>query len=143
MWRTLDHTADAALEVEAAGWAELLQEAAHAFGEWVSGAGLPADVHETVRALEVRGADRVETWVHWWRALHRLWTVEGFLAVHAHVETSADGREARARVGCVSVGALDPTRCLDVKAVTWHDARVEERGGERGRGWVGRIVLDL
>jgi SHS2 domain-containing protein len=33
MWRTLDHTADAALEVEAASWQELLAEAAHAFGE--------------------------------------------------------------------------------------------------------------
>jgi SHS2 domain-containing protein len=139
MWRTLDHTADAALEVEAASWAELLSEAARAFGEFTSGGTLEAGQHETERALEVRGDERVETWVRFWRELHRLWTVEGFLAAHARVESSPDGLAVRARVGCVSVGALEPSRCLDVKAVTWHAAKVEERGGR----WVGTIVLDL
>jgi SHS2 domain-containing protein len=139
MWRTLDHTADVALEIEAASWPELLSEAARAFGEWTSGGSLAAGQHETERALDVHGVDRVETWVRYWRELLRLWTVEGFLAAHARVESDPDGRRARARVGCVSAGALDPARCLDVKAVTWHAARVEERGGR----WVGAIVLDL
>ena len=139
MWRTLDHTADAALEVEAASWAELLEEAARAFGEWTSDGKLPAEPHETERALEVKGADRVETWVRFWRELLRLWTVEGFLAVHARVEVPKDCLAVRARVGCVSAGALDPAHCLDVKAVTWHAAKVEERAGR----WIGTIVLDL
>lgn len=143
MWRTLDHTADVALEVEAESWPELLQEAARAFGEWLSGGRLPQAPHETERVLEVRGTDRVETWVHFWRALHRLWTVEGFLAVHARIEASADGLALHARVGCVSAGALDPAHCFDVKAVTWHDARVEARSAARGPCWVGTIVLDL
>lgn len=138
-WRTLDHTADVALEVEAASWPELLGEAALAFGAWTSGGSLTPALHETERALAVAGADRVETWVRFWRELLRLWTVEGFLAAHARVEVSADGLAVRARVGCVSAGALDPARCLDVKAVTWHAATVEQRG-ER---WVGTIVLDL
>jgi len=139
MWRTLDHTADVALEVEAASWAELLTEAARAFGEWTSGGAITAAEHETERVFEVRGADRVETWVRFWRELLRLWTVEGFLAAHARVEAEPDGRAVRARVGCVSAGALDPARCFDVKAVTWHAAQAEERGGR----WVGTIVLDL
>ena len=143
MWRTLDHTADVALEIEAAGWPELLEEAARAFGEWLSSGKLAQAPHETERELVVSGTDRVELWVHFWRALHRLWTVEGFLAAHARVELRADGLAATARVGCVSAGALDPAHCLDVKAVTWHDARVEEclRAGERV--WRGTIVLDL
>jgi SHS2 domain-containing protein len=139
MWRTLDHTADAALEVEAASWPELLAEAARAFGEWVSDGKLPADPHETERALEVRGLDRVEVWVGFWRALLRLWTVEGFLPLHARVAAPGDGLAVHARAGCASAGALDPAHCLDVKAVTWHDARVEERAGR----WRGTIVLDL
>jgi len=139
MWRTLDHTADVALEIEASGWDELLSEAARAFGEWMADGHLPAQPHETERALEAHGADRVETWVHFWRALHRLWTIEGFLAVHARVEGSADGRSVRGHVGCLSAGALDPSRCRDVKAVTWHDARVERANGN----WRGTIVLDL
>jgi len=138
-WRTLDHTADVALEVEAASWTELLAEAARAFGEWTSGGTLSPELHETERALEVRGADRVETWVRFWRELLRLWTIEGFLPVHARVEAESDGLAVRARVGCVSAGALDPAHCADVKAVTWHAARVEERAGR----WTGTIVLDL
>lgn len=139
MWRTLDHTADVALEVEAASWSELLAEAARAFGDWLSGGATASAQHETERVLAVEGTDRVETWVRFWRELLRLWTIEGFLAAHARVEAAPDGRTVRARVGCVSAGALDPARCFDVKAVTWHAAKVEERG-ER---WVGTIVLDL
>jgi SHS2 domain-containing protein len=142
MWRTLDHTADVELEVQAASWPGLCAEAARAFGEWLSGGRLPVTPPLTERALAVDGKDRVETWVGYWRALHRLWTVEGFLAVRARVAARADGLGVEARVGCVSAGALDPAHCLDVKAVTWHDARVEEPSGER-RTWVGTIVLDL
>src|SRR5262245_53004069 len=143
MWRTLDHTADVALEIEAASWPGLLEEAVRAFGEWLGQGQLPAAPHETERVLAVSGADRIELWVHYWRALLRLWTVEGFLAAHARVEASPDGGSATARVGCVSAGALDPARCLDVKAVTWHDARVEERAPASERVWRGTIVLDL
>lgn len=140
MWKVLDHTADVSLAVEASSWRELLEEAAHAFGEWTSGGGLPAEAHETERAIEVRGADLVETWVHFWKALLRLWTVEGFLPAHARVEAEASATSVRARVGCVSAGALDPAHCADVKAVTWHGAQAGV--GEDGR-WRGRIVLDV
>jgi SHS2 domain-containing protein len=138
MWHTLDHTADVALEVEATSWSELLAEAARAFGEWATGGRLPAEPHATERVITVRGTDRIETWVHYWRELLRLWTVEGFMPVHARV-ADADGLAVSARVGCVSAGALDPAHCADVKAVTWHDARVEQLDGR----WIGRIVLDL
>ncbi|NOT32140.1 MAG: archease [Planctomycetes bacterium] len=146
-WRTLDHTADVGIEVQAGTWAELCEEAARAFGEFVADGPLAPALHETERALAVRGTDRVETWVRFWRELLRLWTVEGFLAAHARVETSTDGLALTARVGCVSAGALDPARCADVKAVTWHAARVEGPGSEPGRapegGWLATIVLDL
>src|SRR5262245_8489212 len=133
MWRTLDHTADAALEIEAASWPELLGEAARAFGDWTSGSSLTPALHETGRVLAVACADRLEIWVRFWRELLRLWTVEGFLPVRARIELTDGGPGLCARVGCVSAGALDPARCLDVKAVTWHAARVEERAGR----WVG------
>jgi SHS2 domain-containing protein len=139
MWRTLDHTADVAIEVEAPSWAELLSEAARAFGEFVGGGALAPELHETERPLQVEGADRVETWVRFWRELLRLWTVEGFLPLHARVEASQDGEQARAWVGCVSAGALDLAHCVDVKAVTWHAANVRELGGL----WTGTLVLDL
>jgi len=137
-WRALDHTADAGLVVEAASWRELLEESARAFGHYLSG-GSEVGAHETWRPLEVRGADRVETWVQHWRALYRLWTVEGFLAAHAELDVAEEDR-VHGRVGCVSVGALDLARCVDVKAVTWHAASVERRPDGT---WTGTIVFDL
>lgn len=144
MWRTLDHTADVALEVEASSWPELLAEAARAFGEWLTGDALDPALHRTERRVEVEGVDANETWVRFWRELLRLWTVEGFLAAEARVEADADRRAVRARIGCLSAGALDPAHCADVKAVTWHAARVERRAGDGGtERWSGTIVLDL
>lgn len=144
MWRTLDHTADVALEVEASSWPELLAEAARAFGEWLTGGALDPALHRTERRVEVEGTDASETWVRFWRELLRLWTVEGFLAAEARVEAAADGRAVRARIGCLSAGALDPAHCADVKAVTWHAARVEQSAGDAGtERWSGTIVLDL
>lgn len=138
-WRTLNHTADVRLEVEAESWPALLVEATRAFAQWLSDGRVDDAPHETARSVEVAGADRVETWVGYWRALHRLWTVEGFLPRHATLEASPDGTTVHGTVGCVSAGALDPARCADVKAVTWHAAAVEEGGGR----WTGSIVLDL
>lgn len=138
-WRTLNHTADVGLEVEAESWPALLVEATRAFAQWSTDGRVDAAAHETERPIAVHGADRVETWVGFWRALHRLWTVEGFLPYHAKLAASPDGTSVTGTVGCVSAGALDPARCADVKAVTWHAAAVEERGGR----WIGSIVLDL
>jgi SHS2 domain-containing protein len=143
MWRLLDHTADVCLEIEAASWPGLLEEAARACGAWARGTreagGIAKEGCEN-RAVELRGADAVETWVRYWRALHRLWAVGGSLPVDAAVEEGASPTHVRAAIACLPVGALEPGSLADVKAVTWHGAAVEERGDGR---WIGRIVLDL
>ena len=139
MWRTLEHTADVAFEVEADGWRALLEEAARAFGSLTSNDTVSAHVPTIERVVETRGMDRVEVWVNYWRGLLRLWTVEGVLPATAKAETSADGLRVRASIACVPATAIDSAQCLDVKAVTWHDARIERREGS----WTGIIVLDL
>jgi len=139
MWRVLDHTADVLLEVEAPSWAGLLEEAARAWGAWLSG-GQELGRTSFERTIEVQGSDAVEIWVHYWRRLHRLWTVEGALAITADGEPLAVAGDSAVRVRCVPLETLDLARCVDVKAVTWHEARVLER--ESGI-WVGAIVLDL
>ena len=139
MWTAEDHTADALLVVEAASWSELLAESAKAFGSWMSSGETPAPPDAMVeREVRVDGVDATETWVRFWRALLRLWTVEAVLAVEAEVE--ADGDKARARVRCVPAAALDDALLTDVKAVTWHDA---EAGARADGSWRGRIVLDI
>lgn len=138
MWRALDHTADACLVVEAASWPELLAEAVAAFAGWTSSDALPAPDEE--RRVDVSGVDATETWVHLWRALHRLWVVEGLLPVRAVVEPGASERAARVLVRCVSADRVDPERLIDVKAVTWHRAEAARLPGD---GWRGTIVLDI
>jgi SHS2 domain-containing protein len=143
MWRLLDHTADVCLEVEAASWPELLEEAARACGAWARGSGEAARAAQEGRAtrpIEIQGMDAIETWVHYWRALHGLWTVTGSLPVDARVEEGSRLTHVRATIACLPVETLEPGSLADVKAVTWHGAAVEER--EDGR-WIGRIVLDL
>lgn len=137
-WALEDHTADALLRIEAPSWSALLREAAVGFGEYVGG-GSPAAGERVERAIEVEGEEATETWVRFWRALHRAWSVEGLLAVDARLEEGATVRRVRARLLCVDARTLDASRCVDVKAITWHRAEAAERDNT----WRGRIVLDL
>jgi len=141
MWTAEDHTADALLVVEAPSWRELLAESAKAFGSWMASGETPAHLEAMVdREVRVDGVDATETWVCFWRALLRLWTVEGVLAVAAEVEPESEIESVRARVRCVPAAALDEALLTDVKAVTWHQA---EAGARADGSWRGRIVLDI
>ena len=137
-WAAEDHTADALLRVEGASWVELVAEAARCFGEYVGGEQRP-DAQRVEREIEVAGVDAPETWVRYWRALHRLWSVERLLPLSARVDRDATLRALRARVSCAPAADLDAEAFEDVKAVTWHGAEAAETDGR----WRGRIVLDL
>ena len=144
MWRVEDHTADVLLFVEAPTWPALLEEAAVAFAGYVcAGAPPPArpvrgDGMRAVRRVEVKGGEEADTWVQWWRALHRLWTVEELLPVEAGVKEDASPKAALGTVRCAPASVVRPE--VDVKAVTWHGAEVyRDHEGD----WVGKIVLDV
>lgn len=137
-WKLEDHTADVRLCVEAPSWVELLAEATRGFGEFVGGEQRLRE-SRVEREVEVAGSDAPETWVRFWRALHRLWSVEGLLPLSAHVEPNSSPHSARARVRCVPTAELDLDACEDVKAVTWHSAEALQADGL----WRGRVVLDL
>lgn len=123
----------------APSWPELCEEAARAFGAFVSGGRAGDDESSEVELVTLTGVDRDELWVRWWRALLRVAHVEGRLIVSATVEAPAGVTELRARPRAIALASLDPSRCVDIKAVTWHDAHVE-RDGDTLRG---RIVLDV
>ncbi len=135
-WHAAEHAADLRLVVRARSWPELLAEAVGAFREVVGG-GQPAPP-AAVRTVTVTGADREEVWVRWWRELLRMWTVGGLLPLAADVEEAGE-RRVRATVRAAAVTTLDLSRCADVKAVTWHRARVQEGA----KGWEGEVVLDV
>lgn len=140
MWRAEDHTADACLYVEAPAWNQLLEEAVRALAEWGVSYEIPGAVSSEKRLVSVAGAEPTETWVRFWRALHRLWVVEGLLPTKAAVGAASDERVVEAEVRCCSVAELEAERMQDVKAVTWHGAEV---GLTDDGHWYGRIVLDI
>lgn len=139
-WRIEDHTADVRLRVEAADWPSLLEEAARAFAAYLYGERLPSPRSSVERSIEVAGDDRAECWVRWWRALFRLYAVEGLLALDVDARASEDATRVRATARCVPLDRLPAPADVDVKAVTWHDAVVREDGAS---GLAGEIILDV
>lgn len=137
-YRLLDHTADLAFEVEAKDWPGLLAAATSALGDLVlADDGRPA-VDE--RTVEVAGNDREDVLVAWLSEAVVRYDGEGFVPRGARV-ASAGEREARGvLVGRTTNPRVEPPDRV-VKAVTYHDLRVEP-GGE-GRPWRATIVLDL
>jgi SHS2 domain-containing protein len=136
-YRLLDHTADIAFEVEAATWPELLVAATRALGDVIlRDDGRPATEE---RPVAVEGADREDVVVAWLGEALYLYERDGFLARDARVE--ADATSARGRLlGRVARPDAEPPDRV-VKAVTYHDLRIEE-GGD-GRPWRTTVVLDL
>lgn len=126
-----------AFEIWAPSFAELLDVGARALGEVL----LAPEREERLepRAVAVDGADREDVLVAWLGEAvilleEEAWVVRGSRA------TEATSRGARGVLLGRGLGAAeDPDRV--VKAVTYHDLRIEEGG--RGRPWRATVVLDL
>lgn len=133
----LDHTADIGVRVRGASAEEALARLALALGALVSGSGEVAiEREETVRVTG--GPGLAGTAVALLRELLFRFATERL--VPAAVEIAALSEESvEARV---AFGRYDPERHregLDVKAVTWHRARLEREGA----GFVAEAVLDI
>ena len=136
-YEDLDHTADVGLRVRGASAEEALGRLALAFGTLAAG-GAPAEPAGEERVEVAGGPGLAGTAVALLRALlYRLATArEVPVAIDVH---RVDEHGAAATV---AFGRYDPARHAegaDVKAVTWHAARLEREGTE----WVAQIVLDV
>jgi SHS2 domain-containing protein len=135
-WEDLGHTADVGLRVRGATAEEALGRLVLAFASLVTG-GAPADpVREEVLAVP-GGPGLAGTAVALLRELLYRLATERLVPLEIEVR-SADERGA---VAAVLLGRHDPDRHAegaDVKAVTWHAARLEPEG----EGWVAQVVLD-
>ncbi len=135
-WEDLDHTADIGLRVRGASAEEALGRLALAFSTLVSGGVLPEGVREERLRVE-GGPELAGTAVALLRELlFRLATArEVPVAIDVHAV------DERGAVATVAFGRRDPVRHAegaDVKAVTWHEARLEQDGA----GWLAQIILD-
>jgi SHS2 domain-containing protein len=133
----IGHVADVGIRVRGATAEEALARLALAFATLVTGGGPVAATRE--ERLEVAGgAGLAGTAVALLRELlFRLAT-----AREVPVEIEVHSVDERAAVATVAFGRHDPERHAegaDVKAVTWHAARLEREGN----GWVAQVVLDI
>lgn len=131
----LEHTADEGVRVWAPDWSGLLEQAARGMFAVIAD---PRSVRpERERRVALR-ADSREALLHdWLEELNGLHQSEGEL--YAAFEVEADDVSLRARV---RGEAIDPARHAlrtEVKAVTWHDLRVEESG----EGLRARVLFDV
>lgn len=135
-YRYLDHTADIGCEVSGKTRRQLFEYAAGALFSLIT-------PHEDVREeeeriLEVSGMDEVDLWVNYLRELLSLVNGDGFIGRSVRI-THLGKKNMR----CVVRGEkLDYRRhrpVKEVKAVTYHGARVERTPS----GWRGRFICDI
>ena len=133
----LDHTADMAFRVEADGFAALLATATRALGEVFLAPG-EGEILES-RPVTVSGADPEDVVVAWLQEAVVLLEDEGWVVRDAEVRCA----DAKGAEGVLHGRPLEPNERPDrvVKAVTYHDLRVER--GTASRPWRATIVLDL
>ncbi len=139
-FRSLDHTADLRLEIEAASRDELFAEAAMAFTECLTD---PAAVEARVsRAFLLAAADPGTLMVDWLTELVVAFEVDGFLVARSRVAVAerAAGLTLTAEAwGEARDDVRHPIKTL-VKGVTYNELEVGPAGAA---GWRARITLDL
>lgn len=135
-WRHAPHTADVALEVEAAGFEALCSEAAAALTALLVADPAAGGVVGS-RAVRVVGCDDAERLHAWLAAVLLAFEVDGWVTARATVRRVGDALEGALEGAPFDPGAHGAGR--EVKAVTWHGLRVTSDA----EGWRARVLLDL
>ncbi len=138
-YEDLAHTADVGVRVRGATAEEALARLALALGTLLAGGGdAPPEREERLAVAGGPGAGLAGTAVALLRELLFRFATERLIPAEVEVHRAGEeGAEAT-----VAFARYDPARHaegVDVKAVTWHAARLEPEGG----GWVAQAVLDI
>ncbi len=131
----LEHTADVGLRARGATLAELLAAAAQGmFSILVEEGGV---AERQAVEVEVEAADAEELVHGWLRELLYRFSADGLVFGRFEVE---EATPRRVRAVCHGE-PFDPDRHqgTEIKAVTWHDFRVEQTP----EGWVAEVLFDI
>ncbi len=128
----LEHTADLGVRAHGATLEELFEQAtlglAEVLGAWRPGGG-------EVLPVAVEAGDRGGLLVDWLNEVVYVQEVRGASLAAVDVERVADGRAA----GSLTLAPEPPSGGIYVKAVTYHQLKVERRAG----GWLAEVYLDV
>lgn len=131
-YRQLDHTADLCFEVTAGSYPELLGEALCAMTEWIGPEWKNGAVE---RPFRIEAPDRVALLVDLLNEALALSQIHreayGALSIRSSGEEFIEG----AFLGRAISGARD-----EIKAVTWHGAKVEQRADG---SWLAILLMDI
>jgi len=133
---TFDHTADVGLRAEADSLAELLEALAEGLADVLCDRSRVAPARS--RTVAVRAEDVEALAVDLLSEVLLAFEMDRFLVGRVTV-TSATATAAEAEL---AGEPHDPARHelrTEVKAVTYHQLQI----APRGRGWIGRVILDL
>lgn len=135
-YRTIEHTADVGVEVEARDLAGLFEGAALAMFSLVLD---PRTVSPAVaKRIELEAGDVEELMFRWLAELVYYTGAENLAFGGVHVEAVSEMSLAATATG----ETLDPEKHdirLEVKAVTYHEMRVKHGP----RGWSARVIFDV
>jgi SHS2 domain-containing protein len=132
----VDHTADAGITVEAPDLARLFERAAWGMFFVIADLAAARPTHTT--RISIDAPDRVALLVRWLSELNYLHVTEH----HIFSEFRIAGVGERHLEAAVSGEPIDPARhtiFTEIKAVTFHDLRLERDGP----GWKAQIIFDL
>ncbi len=141
-WRTIEHTADLGIEIEAVSLERLFETGAYGLAGVLLGseAGTGAsDLSAAVtwRELVLEAPDREALLVDWLRELLYIQETEGILLAAAEVK-DLDDTKLVARAGFIRPPPSGGAE-RELKGVTYHDLEVRPRRD----GWYARVVFDL
>lgn len=135
-YRTIDHTGDTGITVEAASLEELFAEAARGFTDILTDVSAVSAKEE--RVIEVAGADREQLLVRFLSELLFLFDTERFLCAETRVEQLTE-KTCRARIRGENLDPQKHPTKTAVKAVTYHGLRVRETDA----GYTATVIFDL
>lgn len=135
-WREFDHTGDAGIEAGAPTRGDLFAEAATAMARiMVDPSGVRTLETRRVEARADSGADLMHDLL---AAALNLFLIDGFIWRDARAVEERQDYAALELAG----EHFDPRRHLlltEIKAVTYHELKVEQRGAQ----WTARVVFDI
>jgi SHS2 domain-containing protein len=135
-YRTIDHTADLGIVVQAVSVESLLKEAARALSELIVGKRVFKSVEEI--RISVSGSDWPDLMINWLRELLYQWN--GKNRVPGPVDIRKMERFALEAAVMVDNTPCEPHDVLnDIKAVTYHQISVENQAAD----WQARIIFDI